>query len=93
MNSSTNFLIALIIGLALGFLVGKATGPHYQGVAADSRLYIVDQSTGSFYYRGYPPPSPRDFYKLNPLDGSQNPVNSSSNITAKGGSFLPNESP
>jgi len=51
MNSSQNLLIALVVGLALGFWVGKATGHRYQGVAAGDRFFVVDQSTGVYYYQ------------------------------------------
>ena len=49
MNFSQNLLIALFVGLALGFWVGKATGHRYQGVAAGDRFFVVDQSTGVYY--------------------------------------------
>lgn len=51
MNSSTtNLLIALVVGLALGFLASRATGHHYQGVAQGDHFFVVDQSTGVYYF-------------------------------------------
>ena len=49
MNSLQNLLIALVVGVALGFWAGKATGHRYQGVAVGERFFVVDQSSGVYY--------------------------------------------
>ncbi len=74
MNISQNLVITLIVGLVLGFLVGKSTGHRYQGVCTDTRIYVVDQVTGDFYYIGGDEKSFVSLKKVSPLDGSATPI-------------------